>query len=161
MNAETALWTEDWKQRLYASLGHLGYSSVLAYLADRPGEGYFRLARQLEGFAALQIQQLQWEEAQEGQLERRVAMDALVRIMRDRLRKGWGKGRHRDLNTAGVLADWLAMISGKYDTSDVGAKARRVWECLKESAPPGGWLPQSPEDLHVKTAFDRGWPEAS
>lgn len=158
MDARETAWTSTWREDLYSVLAERGHSALSGYLVGRPGTSYVHLGQELGGFAALQLEQIHWQEAKDSGKLRECASDALVRFLRARLRNGWGKGFHCAINTAGVFADWIVMLCGQHDPAGIRARAEEVWSCLEQLHPPKGWLPESPQDELIARAFETGWP---
>lgn len=165
----TTAWTGDWRKRVLERVREMGYQSVSDYLKARPGVPYLDLAEELSrplaggeygDVAAVQIEELQYLEAEsEGKL-REAAMDSLVRILRDRLGQGgWNEGAGADFKRAWAYASWSGLVSRCGEDRVAEAYADKTWEALKELSPPRGWLPSSPEDPYVVAAFNKGWPE--
>lgn len=161
-------WSGDWQNRLLKRIRAMGYRNVTDYLEAHPGVPYHDVAKDLgrplpDGkgcdIAAIQIQGLQYLEAVAHGKLREFAMDSLVRILRDHLRrKGWNEGVHAKFNRACAYAAWCGLVSQSGEDEAAKMCAAKTWEALEQLSPPQGWRPSSPDDPYVVAAFNKGWP---
>ena len=86
-----AYWQADWKRRIEREVAARGFASLLSYLRQRPGVPYEALCREFgEEFAPIQLLHAHVEVAKGSPSE---ALDSLVRLLREELRRGgWGVG---------------------------------------------------------------------
>jgi hypothetical protein len=134
----------------------MGCESITEFLAKHPAVPYVDLAGVIgEGVAALQIEWMQFEEANDHHALRRAAMDSLVRDLRKHLPSGWRQGAKGDFDTSGAFADWIVRLE-QADPS-VKPKAKMTWEALERLRPPSGWSPAGPEDKFIVDAFSTVW----
>jgi hypothetical protein len=151
------IWTGDWRTIIRARLHPRGAETVSDFAKQYPALPYIKLARLLgTDVAAPQLQIMQFEEAKaEGSL-REAAKDALCRTVHLHLKRGWKKGKHAEFNTAGVYADWLALVRFSAFCPERLPTPEAVWNGLKASEPPAGWIPSGPDDALIVAAFDEG-----
>jgi hypothetical protein len=152
-------WEPGWEQRLVAAARKTGAASIGDFLSQHHSVPYFKLVRQLgDEFAAVQLQQLQFAEAEDtGQL-RAAAADGLCRILCDRIKRGWGRGMHFQSNLAGAYAEWLSLLEYRAGHPELRECGQAVWQALVQQSPPEGWLPTRPDDPLIVAAFTSGWP---
>jgi hypothetical protein len=145
MNVETKnCWSDDWRSKMLDALCDRGFRSATEFLKYASGETYVNLSRQLGDFAPHQLETLQFEEASKSGQVRTAAKDALVRILRDRLKRGWKIGKHVGYNTASAFAAWKGCP--RLSDAQNEALADHVWKAMEQAAPPTGWLPGSIDD---------------
>ena len=138
----------------------LGYSDILSFFSDAPGQPYGvllkRIAKLVEGKNYLDIpimalKLVHQQQAIEQAKVREYAMDTLVRTLSEHLGSGWACGK-----------DWKHRSAQAYSTwptpPELQMRYERVWSALKEIAPPKKWRPAPLEDELIKQAFDIGWP---
>jgi len=150
-------WVEGWETALRATLERRGYSSLSEYMAKHPGVTYVRIGEALGGFAALQVQRIQLDEAVATDSLRKTAMDALVRIIRDRLKHGWDVGQNSEYIRASAFAAWDSFFSLGVRCCSFSLRTESVWNALEHICPPKRWLPESPSDAIITEAFALGW----
>lgn len=154
-------WRGDWKSRLEAKLNSMGFECLEQFLDANPGVDYLRMAKMLTeaDVAALQLYGEHIRNATARNRLREAARDSLVRFLVEHLKYGWGQGRHFDFHWASAVAAWKSCIV-QFGSKDqhIVASLDAVINALKEAAPPTGWIPQSPSDEYIETAFERGWP---
>lgn len=158
MIAGIANWSGDWRGALRARLRTLGFDSLRDFLEDGPGVPYVQVAKRLgDEFAAAMIVGVQSAEAQASGEWRWFAMDALARIANDRLRRGWGEGRHFESNLAGVWAEWSYTIAGTDRDSEKLDLLRKAWSTLTHLPIPTAWMPTGPDDPILRAVFSEAW----
>jgi hypothetical protein len=159
----------DWRARIRDRLLELGFQTVNAFLIEYPGLPYLELSQILgEGIAVpICIVTMQFEEAKAQGNIREAALDALPRAINQYLPTGWQKDggdtleenekKRIDLLTANAYAIWVTQL----ERCDKGLKplADAVWRALHTCRPDVGWRPTGPNDLLIKMAFEKGWPE--
>lgn len=152
-------WEPGWQARLLDSVRAEGAHAVTDFLARFPGEPAIQVAKRLPGnVAAVQLELLQFEEAERAGRLRDAAKDAFCRLIRDNLKRGWGRGRHAEFNTASTYADWLSLLEFRALHPELRPVGDAVWQALLQLAPPDGWLPSGSEDPLIVAAFNAGWP---
>ncbi len=158
MSTIISAWQGDWKKRLLSRVREAGCKTVTEYLAMAPAQPYLRIADRLgKDIAAVQLEVMHFEEANNDNGIRNAAVDSLVREMALYLPNGWKVTTKGDFDTARVYASWIVRIEKKDEK--LRAKAQATWEALEELKPPEGWLPRGPEDALICEAFLQGWPE--
>jgi hypothetical protein len=158
MDTSNKVWAGDWRKRVFSRIRATGYETITDFLAKSPADSYFDLAERLgEDVAALQLQWMQFGEANDERSIRFAAMDSFVREITYHLPKGWKQDAKSDFDTAGVYADWIGRIQEKQ--GELRPKAQAVWDALKKASPPIGWLPKGPDDPLIVSAFQQGWPQ--
>jgi hypothetical protein len=158
-DAGQRVWGGNWQAKLRSKLHSLGCENIHDFLVRYPAESYLKLAKRLgEDIAALQLIWMQFDEAVRDKQFREAAKDCLTREVTAHLKRGWGKGVRIDFHTAGVYADWIGELTRVEPQARPLADA--VWKALKELQPPEGWLPASPDDPLIVSAFDEGWPDS-
>jgi hypothetical protein len=126
-------------------------------MARFPGQPYTVLAERLGGdVAALQLEWMQYEEAEAKGSLRDAAMDSLARDLHAYLPNGWRNGAKEDFDTSSAFAVWATRLEQR--SANVKAYANAVWDALEALSPPAGWSPTGPDDPLVKQAFLLGWP---
>lgn len=146
------VWAADWRERILSRIRSSGFTTATAFLAHYPADSYISAAARLgDDVAALQLEWLQFDEANSEIEIRQAAMDSLVRELNYQLPMGWRHGAKDDFETASAYADWVVRIEQKQ--SDLKKKAKGVWESLEKLNPPVGWRPQSPNDRLISDAF--------
>lgn len=160
----TTAWCGDWCERLVAAIRSRGYSGINDFLEDRPGRTYRAISKELgeQKFAPMQIYGMQLREAFQNGSLRRSAADALVRSMRQDMRRGWGVGLHADRCRATAFSHWRCMV---IESCNIDEKHREclvsVTEEIKRIGPPVGWLPKGVDDEIIQQAFAKCWPSLS
>lgn len=156
--------TSDSSAVLYDRLRELGHQSVRSYAAAHPGAPLGQLLSMLgkpvEGANHLDIPYLVLEEAylQEaitGDAVRTVAMDLLVRSLREHLGRGWNLGKKAHLRRAAAFSNWRLPPDRDWDARL--ALARGIWNALKAQVSPDDWRPADTEDPLLERAFSAGW----
>lgn len=152
-----APWREDWESRLAQHLRELGCSSVTEYLDQYPALPYVKAASQLgDDVAAVQLIWKHFQEADTTEKLRRVAQDSLAREIRDKIKRGWGIGKHFAFRKAHAFASWSTHLENARANSE--QLAQRIWEVLLALNPPENWLPNGFDDPLIVRAFDEAWP---
>jgi hypothetical protein len=166
MNEATSAWVGDWRTRILGRVRESGCSSLLEYLAKYPGEPYLELADRLgrplaaggNDVAATQVQALHFEAASQSPSDmRNAAQDALVRLLRQHLRRGWNTGPRADFRRAGAKVDWVSLVSGGQSNQELLARAQAVWAHMCRQEVPDDWIPTAHSDQFLEGAFERGW----
>ncbi len=151
------VWTSDWKRKVYIRLCAAEADSVTEWLSRYPGVPYLELAEILApDVAAIQLEMLHIEEASQRRDLRGVAIDSLARDIHEYLRNGWKSQTTGDFETASAFATWTTRLIG--EDPELSPFIDAVWNDLKQSPPPVGWLPSCPDDAVLIAAFDRSWP---
>jgi hypothetical protein len=120
-------------------------------------EPYVKLAKRLGGdVAAVHVMWVQFEEAEHRGRVRNAAMDGLARELTAHLKRGWGRGLHRQFNAAGADAGFLTLLDHAH--RECRPLAEAVWRALQDLCPPTGWLPSGADDPLIVAAFAKGWP---
>lgn len=182
VTGNSAAWQGDWNTRIRSRLQQWGYEGLLDYLKTSPGTSFVSLAEDLgPDVVGAQIIPLALQEARsKGQL-RWLAMDFLVRHIRDVFQNGWGRvyippssvylteeGK-KELATKGeenrisfqkahALGGFVADVSDPDSMPRVTDLAEAIGTVFDELAPPVGWLPADADDPIVQEAFARVWP---
>jgi hypothetical protein len=153
------IWCDDWRREHLDRIRARGAASVRDFLAAHPGETYARLSDRLDGrVAPVQLIELQMAEAADAGTFREAAIDFLVRVIAEGLKRGWNRGGHRDLNRARVEVRFLSDISSFAAAAGVEEHGADVWRELTALTIPDAWVPRDNEDAYVREAFRRGWP---
>lgn len=136
----------------------LGFDSLADYLAARIGVPYPTLADELgDSVLGMHLAALHVRRAKDC---RAAAADALVRVLRQVLTKGWDL---TDASEAGVSREfvngtawtyWAAMLDRCAPSEEV---LEAIWEHIKANARTG-WLPATPDDPIIAEAFRSAWP---
>lgn len=153
-------WHGDWKERLAIYLESQGFDDLDSFLDENPGVGYVTLAKQL-GDANVAAMQLYGEHIRCADAKDRLrvaAMDCLVRFINEYVRRGWNEGRHFAHRSASAFAAWSTAITTHCQDSSVSDRLPRVYDELERLPIPSGWLPSSPNDPFIVSAFEKGWP---
>jgi hypothetical protein len=159
-NRGERVWGGDWQARLRSSLHSLGCETVQDFLVRYPAEPYLKLVKRLgDHVAALQLVRMQFDEARQSGRVRDAAKDCLCRELVGNLKRGWGMGVRADFHMAGAYANWVTEL--ERCQPDTRPLADAVWRVLNEMCPPWGWLPDSPDDPFLASAFARGWPQSA
>ncbi len=162
MTGNESIWSEGWQERLLDRVRFLGHASVSDFVESHPGEPYGKLVTELgPGFAILQLQRLHMLEAIQGNRRREVAMDSLVRSIRQHLPSGWNVKKDSDRRRAFARAEWVVPVTGPEDFDDMNNTADEVWKQLNLLSPAKTWRPMSSADPLIIAAFNVGWPVAS
>ena len=159
MQEQNLPWVGDWRATVRGRIHALGCETVSEFLARYPAVPYFKVARELgASVVAAQLEIMQFEEAADSASVRAAAQEMLVRKINQHLKRGWGKGIHREFNTAGVISDWQTFLKVTLNAPHLVALSENVWTRLTEASPPQGWLPKSAADPYIFAAFEKGWP---
>lgn len=155
-------WHGDWQARLQSKLESLGFATLQMFLEANPGICYTNLSRCLAdaNIAPMQIYGKQLREAEaEGHL-RAAAVDCLVRCLSQHIKRGWGHGPQFEYRLASGLSDWKCSIAEFVGKGEgLMARLEAVGEAIKACSPPKGWVPSSPADQIIQSAFLAAWPE--
>jgi hypothetical protein len=153
------IWCDDWRRKHVDLIRARGAASVRDFLAAHPGETYARLSDHLGGrVAPVQLIELQMAEATDAGAFREAALDCLVRVIAEGLKRGWNRGGHRDLNRAQVQVRFLSSVSGFAAAAGIEEHGAGVWRELAALTIPDAWVPRDNGDAYVLEAFRRGWP---
>jgi hypothetical protein len=154
-------WEGDWRQRIKERLRERGFETTTAFVDSRPTASLLSLSRQLcqdMDVAAVQLQWVLIDEAEQSGTMERCARSLLVRELHEALPEGWhttwdaapgGSGRRLISACSGV---YVAIPEPCRDAFD------RVEEALWNAAIPEGWLPAGPDDPILLEAF-KHWNE--
>jgi hypothetical protein len=170
-------WHGDWETRLLDRLRDLGYTNTLEFLQAFPGHSYKQLVDTIGDCAVVQLEFLQFKEAEAADRLREAAMDCLTRNLRSYLPRGWGRSDFDSTLPASVV-DWLkddevtnrsrfliasAICHSSASLVRFGAEKPKkmvlVGKALQELNPPLGWQPAGPDDPLIVAAFAVAWPE--
>ena len=154
-------WQGDWEARILGRIRKLGFENISDFLKANKGKTYYELAESLgDDVAPIQIVRLQMQLAKEKGELREAAMDCLPRCLRKNLPKGWTlkPGNPVDIQTASVYVDLDAYLVIHGEAGHLETTLSNVWDELKRSCPPAGWLPADEQDPYLKKAFDTAWP---
>jgi hypothetical protein len=156
-------WEGDWRARILSRVQSYGYERVSDFLNTFPCEPYVHVVNRLgDDVAAIQVECIQFEEAEKLGCMRAAAVDSLVRDLTWHLKEGWEGGVRGNFNTSGAYVDWLCRLEGVSRNLPPNAHLKRqglmVWDALEELQLPAGWLPTGPADPFIQTAFARAWP---
>jgi hypothetical protein len=100
---------------------------------------------------------MQMHEAVQTGRVRDAAMDVLVRSVNRFMPNGWGGGPDPVWELAQTFSEFGTIVALNAKTSEVDLLVRQVFEALKASRPPHGWLPASAADRFIQEAFAHGW----
>ena len=131
-----------------------------------PGEPYIHLVNRLgDDVAPIQLECVQFDEAEKQGDLRFAAMDSLVRDLREYLEKGWEGSSGRHFATIQAYVAWLGRLEGSSrnlkPNADLHRLGESVWNALEEMQPPIAWVPAAVSDEYVSGAFAIGWPEGT
>lgn len=158
MSESSTVWQGDWRKRVMSRIQAADCDTVSEYLAKAPTDSYVDAAARLGAdVAALQLQWMQFGEANAPETIRVAAMDSLAREIYRYLPNGWNKNAKSDFDTARVYASWIGMIQEK--EPNLRQRAQAVFDALDKLNPPVGWLPAGTHDPVLLHAFALGWPE--
>jgi hypothetical protein len=157
MDRAARTWQGNWRAKILSRIREVGFESVTNYLAKFPAMPYMRVAEKLgEDVAAVQVAQVQFEEAKGMRKIREAAIDSLPRDLNYYLKDGWRHGAKNDFDTSSAFAVWATRLDqlslGLKDTVDA------VWAALEKLQPSTGWRPGGGNDPLIQKAFDEGWP---
>ena len=152
-------WRGDWLARLLDILRLKGFSSLTAFARTMPSATLDELVAAL-GEGDVAPVQLQWrliEEARLSNSTRECALSLFVRFLR-RVSQGWPS----DLSWNGQRKVRIALISWQTSLEEEHYKSmvqKMVFELLKATDIPPGWLPEGEDDPRVVSLFERHWPQ--
>jgi len=164
-------WSGDWQQRLRTLVQRMGYEDVFAFVMAKKGESFGEMfgnirrtvsADEAKILALRHLEELFYVDANErGQL-RPAVMEALVRSLRQYLRKGWNCGkrvreRRIDARTRWVTPSLVAHHGWEY--GDWRRFRELVWAEIESSGPSDDWCPQDHSDPVLQQVFSRLWPD--
>ncbi len=166
MNGTLTAWSGNWRDRIRQRLRDAGFATIHQYLREFPGATYLELSDRLgctikgggKDIAATQLQRIQFEEISSTCELRDAAMDALVRLLRQHLKKGWNLGGHAEFNRAGAKVDWVSLVATGTTLPNAATHADAVWNRLISLEPDSYWRPESTQDPLIQDAFNHAWP---
>jgi hypothetical protein len=154
---------EPWQEKIRERVKRLGFDSVETFFASRPGLSTRQLADELGADIipafVTELRVLDAVKAGRRQL-RRVAMDLLVRAIREQLPDGWSQTQSRDETVSPEFMNVTAMTLWGTEMHSAGISEEvsdRVWDALCRRAQPG-WIPASTDDETIQAAFAEAWP---
>jgi hypothetical protein len=156
-------WEGDWRARIRERVRNIGFGSVSQFLAAFPTQYYTDVADRLGEVAAIQLEVVQFDEAESPTSFREACKDSLVRDLNHYLTSGWEGGTKGNFPSASACATWKGRVGGT--SRNVGADpgrerlAKAVWDCLEQLKPPLGWLPKTADDPLIAAALEKGWPK--
>lgn len=158
MTTPIPAWQGNWNERILRQIRRFGSETILEFLDQFPGETYSQVADRLgDDVAPAQLQRLQFSEAKAtGQL-RQAAMDALVRVLKDTLPRGWNPKEPRNSAAICAFGAWGGMVESEAKLIDPDVLLA-VWRAIEALVPGEGWVPQAVGDPLLQEAFKRGWP---
>lgn len=160
MDKPSQTWTGNWSQRIHGALHELGFESATDFLRRFPGESYLTVVDRIAPWvAAMQLINLQMQEARASGTLRDAAMDGCARNLNDRLSDGWTEGSGAETFLAGALAGVSAALTVDAESPESARRLEGVYKALRAVRPPVGWRPSGPDDPIIREAFAQGWPE--
>jgi hypothetical protein len=148
---------ERWQELVQAHVVALGYDSIAAFVAARPGTPYPALATELgEEILGVMVAEAQLREARDAGRLRDAAADGLVRCLRQVLTGGWSRTEPGDpevtidfMNITGWSL-WIGLfMNARFAESALDA----MWAELLQRAP-AGWLPRDADDEVIRAVID-------
>lgn len=163
LNNARRTWEGDWRERVLSRMRSYGYQSVADCLSRFPGEPYVDVVKRLgPHIAAIQLECVQFDEAEKQGALREAAIDSLLRDLNWHLKSGWEGGVRGNFNTSGAYVDWLHRLEGSSrnlpPNPELIQRGEMVWKALEELRPPRGWLPIGMTDPFIEAAFATAWP---
>jgi hypothetical protein len=152
-------WDAGWEQRFEEAAKKMGYGCFLEFMDAHPGEPYGPILRRLREQAGcllplMQLHLLHLRQAHANRETRDIAIDTLIRSLRQYLARGWNNGKKTRERRIDARTDWvLPHDAGR----EMDARADHVWQEIERLSPPDDWCPASPEDPILQEAFRRGW----
>lgn len=157
-------WKGDWREKVYMRIAALGFSGIDRFMSAFPAEPYIILVNRLgDDVAPIQLECVQFDDAEKRNDLRIAAIDSLVRDLRRYLDKGWEGGARGNFATVQAKVAWMGRLDGssrnRSPNSDLHRLGECVWNALEQIQPPIGWLPTGLDDEYIKSAFTMAWPE--
>jgi len=162
-------WNGDWPQRLRTLAAFMGASDVYDLVMSRRGQSFGEVFRSLRETAnelgvRVAFQQLKvafyLDAYAQGKL-REAFMEAMVRSIRQFLRKGWNKGkkvRSRRIDASTVFPTPSLLDEFALTVADWIALKKLAFYELEQLKPPDEWCPEDYKDPIIQKLFDKIWP---
>lgn len=149
---------------LRKALRAAGFDDVTSFVQSHPDQTYIELADGRFGLAVIPmmlIEEHAIEAVDKGRV-RQLAMEMIVRFIREELPLGWHhqRGLELDSGTAGPLASLLCALKAARAYEHDYKLAENAWRTLVEISPPIDWLPKNINDPFIQHAFANAWPIA-
>jgi hypothetical protein len=157
-------WEGDWRERVCMRVAALGFNGIDQFMNAFPAEPYIALVNRLgDDVAPIQLECVQFDDAEKRSDLRIAAIDSLVRDLRRYLDKGWEGGARGNFATVQAQVAWLRRLDGssrnRSPNADMHRLGESIWNALEQMQPPIGWLPAGLEDDYIRSAFNEAWPE--
>lgn len=163
-------WQEGWPERFDAIIQNMGYDSTYDFVFSHPGQSFGEMFRAVRDsidpderphVAFVQLAEVFYITANHrGQL-RAAMMEALVRSLRQFLRKGWNQGKKIRERRGDAQFNWPTPDFVPYQEwshSDWRKFQRQIWAEIESIGPPDDWCPEDYNDPIIQEAFERAWP---
>jgi hypothetical protein len=141
-------------------------SSVISFLESKPGSPFGQLYAYAcgkypiianDGLAG--FRKALFAIACEQHVERQVAIDMLVRSLKEHLGRGWNQGAAADARRAMAYAEWrVPTVDDEKIRAATAKTCEKIWESIKAIAPIG-WKPNGTDDKIITAAFSANWPD--
>jgi hypothetical protein len=158
---EIAVTPEKAMREMYSRLVNAGFGSATSFIEAHPGETFKHLARWKVRPRVMPILLMDAyaSEASDEKARSHLAIEVLVRSLRDVLPNGWTLQARApiDARTAAAPAAMRrALIKASASPAELET-ADRAWKSLLALQPPQGWVPRDTHDHIVMEAFGRRW----
>ena len=145
-------WHGEWRTRIYTLLREKGFDSTTSYADTMPLVPVLELAEQIgSNVAAIQLEMLLFQEAQEHNSLPRFLRSLLVRRIREAAPEGWRKGdpKRFQFRLASTIASWQR-VAGKVISEQ---EQEQIWKAIRDADVQNGWLPDGPDDPVIVAAL--------
>ena len=160
----SSAWKGDWREKVCLRIAALGFSGIDRFMSAFPAEPYLILVSRLgDDVAPIQLECIQFNDAEKRNYLRIAAIDSLVRDLRRYLDKGWEGGARGNFATVQAKVTWVRRLDGssrnRSPSAELHSLGETVWNALEQLQPPIGWLPTGLGDEYIRSAFGVAWPE--
>ncbi|GEM_PF-2526569 len=152
-------WCDNWPERHMERIRTTGATTVAEFLKRYPALPYHKLGDILGPVAAVQLQKMQFDEANANGTLRHAAMELMVRTLAWDLKRGWRRGGHWSNNRVRAASHFVQDLLTYTNNAELERVGETVWSELERLGPPPDWVPRSIDDPYIRRAFAIGWPD--
>ncbi|GIX00058.1 MAG: hypothetical protein KatS3mg111_3390 [Pirellulaceae bacterium] len=162
-------WCKNWPDKVRELATRQGYTDVFDFVMSHPGESFGQLYKRLQSAseqseftpAFSQIAEVFYLDADRQGRLRDAFAEALVRAIRQFLKKGWGVGKQLRQRRIQAQTHWPSpslVDSIKMSHEDWFNLQEFIWHELERESPAAEWCPADYRDPVIQAVFDRVWP---
>lgn len=166
-------WANGWQARFNSIIQKMGYEDSFDLVLARSGQPFGEIFGAIRDsaddsdkrfLAFWHLKELYYVDADHrGQL-RNAVMEALVRSLRQCMRRGWKRGKKGRERRVDVQTNWpiphLVTHRG-WSHDDWTEFQSRVLAEIEFIGPADDWYPEGANDPIIQVAFSRAWPEVN